>query len=301
MTDLQRIGLFKEMSYHTINDPYKDPKYPVDDSRGKGRNICAAGRKTKSALSDCYFGKFSRVFEGDCQYDLSRTVKKHRQQAKKLILGKDWLPGDCLKPLSSVGSHYGTFRGRVDHFSGLTVPQSKVQEHLKNIITSATKKGSGSYVNITFNPYPKHSPDPYDLPTNKDSRTADTAKGAFYCQVHKTACFDENPYRNTSRGGKQSSLKEHVAHKSLLPFKPPGQSKSIGGCKAGCFSPYPAYQSNATKSTKSAPTKHHPAFHISLHGNPYPTPSVVATNINRSVNANNCTQVNNVVYGNLHF
>ena len=55
-TDMERLGLFKQLGYTTIGDPYK-PQYnkPFNTSAGKGRQMLIGSSKSKCALQMGYF------------------------------------------------------------------------------------------------------------------------------------------------------------------------------------------------------------------------------------------------------
>ena len=60
--DMERLGVFKELGYTTVGDPYTPPnKKPFNANASKGKQMTIGGTKTKSALQSGYFNdKFNR-------------------------------------------------------------------------------------------------------------------------------------------------------------------------------------------------------------------------------------------------
>ena len=61
-TDLDRMGIFKELGYITVGDPYVPPNSkPFNVSASKGKQMLIDGTKTKSAQQAGYFdAQFNR-------------------------------------------------------------------------------------------------------------------------------------------------------------------------------------------------------------------------------------------------
>ncbi|TPP63844.1 hypothetical protein FGIG_04027 [Fasciola gigantica] len=299
---LDRLGIFREMSYHTVNDPYK----PVISSSGtktaqEGRQMLSCGSKTISALSDGYFDSFKRIFSGDCRVDMGSGLRKQRMSAKKFNIGKDWIPASCLKKIDGSGSCYGTFSGPVSYFKPKTIRTHQRTSHLKNITTNPGKKCSYSYVDVGLTPYPKHITDPYDRIKEINAKEAATdrtlmrKKGPFYRSVTPTAFFDSNPFRSLKPNRRARSAEPIKGTGITTPFKPTCPSKSDGGCKEGCFDKFPSYMSGAARVSK-ATVKSAPIFHLSYGPLPYPTSSIITQNVKRAVNSANRKTIRGVVY-----
>lgn len=118
--DMQRLGVFKEMSYISVGDRFTSsssreclvlstvsPALPsscspcgVLSSRGpfneaayRGRQMQAGAAKHKCALQSGFFdATFRRVFEREEQSDPVRSERQHRRQQSKRNLGKAFLP-----------------------------------------------------------------------------------------------------------------------------------------------------------------------------------------------------------------
>ncbi|VDP89202.1 unnamed protein product [Echinostoma caproni] len=300
--DLDRIGIFREMSYHTIRDPYTSGINIVGNADAhKGRQMLVGGKKEKSALSDGYFDVFKRVFTGDYRVDYGSIIRKQRISSKKLNKGKDWVPTSYLKKIDGLGSSYGTFSGPVPYLKPTTVQFHSKTSHLKNITTSSGKKGSGSFPDIGFTPYPRHSADPFDRAEKIAEKEAAAGrsliekKGPFYPSVHPTSFFDSNPFRKVKLPRRTQSAYSNKSSKAPIPFKPTSPSKSDGGCKDGCFDKFPTYMSGVVRNSKVS-AKSAPVFRPSYGPLPYPTTSIVDQNIKRAINSANYKNVRGVVY-----
>ena len=124
--DIQRIGLFSEVGYITIGDPYKPIiDRPFNDNAGRGKQMMSSYTKSKTGLIDGYFqSNFGRVFEKEGYADPIKQRRQERnKQTQKNIVGKAFYPSNATKKPSGLGSHYGTFAGAVDYFKGVTRPK----------------------------------------------------------------------------------------------------------------------------------------------------------------------------------
>ncbi|KAA0201136.1 hypothetical protein FBUS_09626 [Fasciolopsis buskii] len=297
--DLDRLGIFREMSYHTVSDPY-NPVITFDRKVMKGRQMLVGGTKAKSALNDGYFDPFRRVFSGDCRVDVGSSIRRQRISAKKLNKGKDWIPTSCLKEIDGPGSCYGTFSGPIPYVKPTSNQIKPKITNLKNITTNYGKKGSGSYVDVCFSPYPKHHTDPYDRIDRINAKEAAigrsliSKKGPFYHSVHPIPFFDPNPFRNPKLVRRPHSLPSKK-FKAITPFKPSSPSKSDGGCKDGCFDKFPSYMSGAERKSKRQ-VNSAPVFRPSYGPLPYPISSIINQNVKRTMNSANRKTIKGVVY-----
>lgn len=124
--DIQRIGLFSEVGYITIGDPYKPIiDRPFNDNAGRGKQMMSSYTKSKTGLIDGYFqSNFGRVFEKEGYSDPIKQRRLERnKQTQKNIVNKAFYPSNATKRPSGLGNHYGTFAGAVDYFKGLTRPK----------------------------------------------------------------------------------------------------------------------------------------------------------------------------------
>jgi hypothetical protein len=126
--DIQRIGLFSEVGYITIGDPYKSMRdRPFNDNAGRGKQMMSFCTKSKTGLCDGYFqSNFGRIFEREGYSDQRRLARLERiNEAKKNTDVKPFLPSNATKKPSGLGSHYGTFSGKVPYFKGTARPKDR--------------------------------------------------------------------------------------------------------------------------------------------------------------------------------
>uniref|UniRef100_UPI00398E501C cilia-and flagella-associated protein 96 isoform X2 n=1 Tax=Pristiophorus japonicus TaxID=55135 RepID=UPI00398E501C len=163
-TDMERIGLFQEMTYVTVQDPYHDamPR-PFNDEAYKGKQMLVDGSKLKSSTQAGYFApEFLRIFEKEAYSDAIKLRRQGKLKAAEKNLGSVFLPSHGDKLPSGLGSYYGTFGGSVKAFSRLTKDKPPFVPENKNIYTSPGKKGTGyGYSHLTIGPSYDHSPDAY--------------------------------------------------------------------------------------------------------------------------------------------
>ncbi|XP_029650335.1 UPF0602 protein C4orf47 homolog [Octopus sinensis] len=139
--DMDRIGLFSEMSYITIGDTYKEHR---PGPRIKGKNFYVPGEKKISATQAGYFTEtFSRVMDGEAYCDPVRLARQYRQKESKKNLGKEFIPSSGFKTSCGVGSYYGTIGGPVPALSPTPKPAPPFKPSLRNIFTNPPKKGTG--------------------------------------------------------------------------------------------------------------------------------------------------------------
>ncbi|XP_034739180.1 UPF0602 protein C4orf47 homolog isoform X2 [Etheostoma cragini] len=197
-SDMERLGIFKEMSYISVGDKYTPPtNRPFNESAYRSRQIQAGVAKQRCALQNGFFEKsFKRIFEREALSDQIRLARQNRIQLTNKNLGKAFLPCNGVKKPCGSGSYYGTLSGPVEAMSPLSVARKGRRSPGRNIVTSPPKKGSGySYPNVTlsklelyasdpysrakeimevggmkagtFDPYPSHSADPYVIRRSK--------------------------------------------------------------------------------------------------------------------------------------
>lgn len=303
-SDMDRIGIFKEMSYHTVGDPYKNPgSFQFNTSAYKGRQMLPGGTKQKSALAHGYMSDFSRVFEGEGYSDPIRTRRQDRLKASSRNLSRSWNPTSLPKLGSGVGSHYGTFSGPVPYFNAFSSSKGKAGPEGKNIMTNPPKKGTGyGYAFVTLNKYPDYKGDTYEKykdiqkKENEQHKQKVAGKGAFKLNMHPVDFFDTNPYKGGSALTKSEGKTEPIAK----PFKPSNPGKKDGGMKAGTFDSFPTYSSE--KYEKKSLTR--PVQVVNSSGKtfvPNSGPkttlqtSVLHQNVTRSVNSTNYKSVQGVM------
>ncbi|XP_029917098.1 cilia-and flagella-associated protein 96 [Myripristis murdjan] len=251
-SDMERLGVFKEMGYISIGDKYTLASYhPFNESAYHSRQMQAGVAKHTCALQSGFFDStFRRIFEREALNDPLRLARRYRIQQAKKNLGKAFLPCNGTKTPSGSGSHYGTLSGPVEAMSALTITQKAQPSPGRNILTSPAKKGSGySFPNLTLSKMELYASDPYDrakelLKREIASHRSRLKGGPFKLNLHPRDYFHDNPYHS----GKPlpPANKPHLPQKKdlPLPFKPPSPSKRVGGMKAGTFDVYPPHSAD---------------------------------------------------------
>ncbi|XP_076877430.1 cilia-and flagella-associated protein 96 [Brachyhypopomus gauderio] len=304
-SDMERVGLFKEMGYICIGDKYTPFIYrPFNESAHKNKQMLSEGPKTKSALQTGYFDtQFKRIFEREALTDFIKLQRQYKIQQAKKNLGKAFLPSNGIKKSSGMGSYYGTLGGPVLAFSPLQVPRKPYKAPGKNMYTNPPKKGSGyGFPDVTLSKLDPHSAEPYDRAREilKREMAAHKSKlkgGPFRSNLHPKECFDSNPYKSERplpASNKSEEKKTHFA----VPFKPSSPSKTIGGMKAGTFESYPSHSADPyfTRKPKKATTnKEGKIFHPSPGPKSTPVKSIISLNVNKVLNSTNYNQIQSVM------
>uniref|UniRef100_UPI00398E42B0 cilia-and flagella-associated protein 96 isoform X1 n=1 Tax=Pristiophorus japonicus TaxID=55135 RepID=UPI00398E42B0 len=293
-TDMERIGLFQEMTYVTVQDPYHDamPR-PFNDEAYKGKQMLVDGSKLKSSTQAGYFApEFLRIFEKEAYSDAIKLRRQGKLKAAEKNLGSVFLPSHGDKLPSGLGSYYGTFGGSVKAFSRLTKDKPPFVPENKNIYTSPGKKGTGyGYSHLTIGPSYDHSPDAYLI---KGTKKEQLLGGPFRLNLYPKDYFDNNPY---STDNILPPIKPVAPEKKISPaFKPTSPGKWPGGMKAGTFDIYPEHFSTLSKPAKDVPTT---VQHLVFRPNPglksRPIRSVLAANVSRAVNNMNYKSINRIM------
>nr|CAX72978.1 Protein saal1 [Schistosoma japonicum] len=290
LADFDRLGIFKEMSYHTIGDPYDKKESRTIRSAFKGKQMYCDGFKEKSATPDGYFGPFIRIYNGDNKISLERLKRLQRKESAEKIRGKAWVPPNGPHHIHGSGSFLDTFSGPIPYFKPLTVVRKQRVSSRINIYTSPSKKGCGSYVDITIGKYPSYKSDPYNKKLKSSNKEGSSSGKQFYLNMHPQQYFDKNPYHRVSMRRRPFSKTHNKPFYSKLVFKPSSAPKLIGGCKDGCFSPFPHYSSDRPRKTVLIKSSK-PALKIPSCSKTYPISSVLELNIKRRINSSNYKNV----------
>lgn len=299
-----KLGLFSEMGYTTIGEPYTAPNSrPYNDSASKGKQMMTTSTKQRTALTDGYFSnQFIRVFEKEAYTDAVKRRRQDRiQSTKKNIVPKPFLPSDKTKFPSGVGSYYGTFglNGQLSHkyFAGGAKDKAAHTSPPKNFIANPPKKGSGyGYVGVTIGEYAKNFSDKIDRgqeiaeQERKESQKR-MVGGAFKLNMHPKPLFKENPYK-ADKSLPAARAPKVRAGPPPLAFKPTSPSKLMGNCKAGTFSKYPTHPVDgyAVKVKKPLGPKYG-VFNPPTVPKSRPTDSLLRRSVNRKLNRQNFTRV----------
>ncbi|XP_067938753.1 cilia-and flagella-associated protein 96-like [Watersipora subatra] len=245
-TDMERMGIFQEMKYHTIGDKYATPALEFNVAAGKGKQVLPGGNKERCAKQDGYFNdKFVRMFEGEAYSDPIKQRRQHRMKESQKNLGKPFLPSNGDKKPSGLGNHYGTLGGAVPFFSAQNKTGAAYKSPNKNLYTNPGKRGTGfGYLNVTLGQFPKHMTEPYDQVALNDKKLLEQSRskmkgGSFKLNMHPKAYFDEKPY--TSEKPLPPAKKSAPARPIAVAFRPSHPAKKPAGCKAGTFETYPQH------------------------------------------------------------
>ncbi|XP_066505604.1 cilia-and flagella-associated protein 96 isoform X2 [Hoplias malabaricus] len=304
-SDMERVGVFKEMGYISIGDKYTPFIYrPFNESAHKNKQILCGGHKTKSALQAGYFDtQFKRIFEKEALTDLIKIQRQYRINQAKRNLGKAFLPSSGEKKPSGIGSYYGTLGGPIQAMSPVLIARKPYKSPGKNMYTSPPKKGSGyGYPGVTLSKLDLYSSDPYDrakemLKHEIIAHKAVLKGGPFRLNLHPKECFDSNPYKIEKPLPASKKTEEKKTH-FAVPFKPSSPSKKIGGMKAGTFDLYPSHSADPyipQKSKLMTVNKNGKIFHPSPGPKSTPVKSIVSLNVNKFVNPINYNQVPSVM------
>ncbi|KAJ3041517.1 hypothetical protein HDV00_009313 [Rhizophlyctis rosea] len=298
--DLDRIGLFSEAPYISVNDPFDERKARSSAlaERTKGKQFITGPPKRGHDTKDVYFEKdFGRLFENEGYTDLVVLRRRWRLQAKERnIVPAPFKPTSVPPKPSGKGSIYGTieqqwpvFKEGGDTFPSFaeTRPYEKPESKI-NFLTRPPKAGTGyGYPNVTIGKPPEYISTPYNA--------ADEAARKFHA-LHKQKVVGERPFNSsisqidyfnafttlsTAGGNKPrpATSKEKPTGLPPVPFKPPS---AIGFTinKYPNYEPPPANKKAeaaeaALLAAKTAPGIFHPG------GAPktYPIRSVIDANI----------------------
>ncbi|KAG9479852.1 hypothetical protein GDO78_011729 [Eleutherodactylus coqui] len=295
-SDMDRIGLFREMSYISIGDKYVTPcSKPFNEAASKNRQMFPGGAKSMENTLGGYFDpQFKRTFEGEAYSDPLKQRRQYRMQQAKKNLGKTFLPSNGEKKPSGVGSYYGTLSGPIPALSAAVKPRKAYTAPGKNFYTNPSKEGTGfGYPNITIGKSYTYSSDNYDISKELMKKEMDMHKskvkgGAFRLNLYPKEYFDINPYRSDKP---LPPLKKKTEKKvTVNPFKPSSPAKSAGGMKAGTFDPYPSHSNDSygKRTVKSANViKGGKTFQPPQGPKSYPIKSILESHVIKSVNPMN--------------
>ncbi|RUS74435.1 hypothetical protein EGW08_017800 [Elysia chlorotica] len=299
-SDMERVGLFQEMTYVTIGDKYVPPgKGYFNVPAGKGKQMLPGGSKVKSAKQDGYFAeKYGRVMEGEAYSDPVKLRRRNRMEEAKKNISKAFLPTSGKKTMNGLGTFFGTLGGNVPAFSPVSKGKASMKDPLKNVFTNPGKRGTGyGYASVGLNPYPHHSEDDYNkgwqlLKKEVSQHKAQMKAGAFHLNMHPTDYFDGNPYRSDKPlPPVRKTVGEVTKKDGLTPFKPSNPGKLLAGMKAGTFDPYPSHSADAYGIKYRRPVhvvnKTGRTFMPSQGPKSTPCNSIVNQNVVRSVNITN--------------
>ncbi|XP_010753496.2 cilia-and flagella-associated protein 96 [Larimichthys crocea] len=295
--DMERLGVFKEMSYISVGDKYiPHTNRPFNESAYRSRQMQAGIAKQRCALQNGFFDKtFNRIFEREALSDPLKLARQKRLEQGKKNLDKAFLPCNAVKNPCGSGSYYGTLSGPVEAMSPLSVPRKTHRPPGRNIFTSPPKKGSGySYPNVTLSKIELYASDPYGRAKEALKREATVHRsklrgGPFKLNLHPSDYFQGNPYRSDKPLPPANKAVPPGQKVSPVPFKPPSPSKKIGGMKAGTFDTYPSHSADPYVIRRSKKSNQEPVFRPAPGPKSTPVKSIITVNVNRSVHSANYT------------
>ncbi|XP_048758907.1 UPF0602 protein C4orf47-like isoform X2 [Ostrea edulis] len=306
-TDMDRVGLFQEMGYVTINDKYKERGVKFNEASEKGKQMLTEGSKDRSALQTGYFQKaFTRVYEGESYTDPIKLRRQNRLKELQKNIGKPFLPSSGDKKPSGLGNHYGTLSGPVGAFSPASRPGKEYKSSGRNFQTNPGKKGTGfGYVGIALGDYPKYQSDAYNRAKELMKKELQQHKGSikgsgpFKLNMHPRAYFDGNPYASDKFGRRGGSATVPTKKDDVKPFKPSSPGKMPAGMKAGTFDPYPSHSADPYKvkvpRSINIVNKSGKTFMPSQGPKSTPTVSIVNQNVLKSINIQNYRSVSSII------
>ncbi|CAH8839240.1 unnamed protein product [Trichobilharzia szidati] len=300
--DLDRLGYFSELSYHTIGDPYVDlGKFVFNQSSGRGKQMYGVYTKTKCGLNDGYFGVYNRPFVGEAYTDMTKVKHQERLKEKTKERPTVFLPPSGTKSLIGSGNYWGTFSNSIPHFSNESIPSAKHSSE-KNFYTSPSKKGSGaSYPNLTIGKFPAYMSEPYLDRVGKASDTESekrlTMGRRSFILSGNIDYFGPDPYKQ--QGFDKLPKIMPVQSKSItVPFRPSNPGKQPGGYKAGTFNPFPTYISEPyVDPYKRLPAKRESKVFLPSSGfKSARFESILTKNVYKVMNSSNYDLVKSVTY-----
>ncbi|CAN9514535.1 unnamed protein product [Ophioblennius macclurei] len=289
-SDMERVGVFKEMSYISVGDKY-DPASgrPFRELAFRSQQMQAGVARQRCALQSGFFDKsFKRIFEREALSDPLKLARQIRLQQAKKNLGKAFLPCNGVKKACGSGSYYGTISGPIQALSPQAVSQKAKPSPRRNIVTSPPKKGSGySYPNLMLSKVELYTSDPFDRAKEilKREAVAHRSKlqdGPFKLNLHPREYFQKNPYGSEKTlPALQKPPAPPVQRLIQVPFKPSSPSKRIGGMKAGTFDSYPSHSNDPYTVGRPKQAHPEPVFHPPPGPKSMPIKSIITVNVNR--------------------
>lgn len=251
--DMNRVGLFQEMKYTSIQDPYKSS---INIGLRKGKQMLAGSSKDRSTgLQDGYFTKaFPRVFEKEAYSEpIAERRRERMKEHKKNVTNKAFITfhGED-KPLGA-GSTYGCFTTKTEHFSPVQVAKKPKEAEKPNVKTNPSKKGTGyGYPLISLDKYPEYKADKYDTAQimakeSYQSHKKATLSGPFKSGKYHKVLFDTNPFPTKEDGATfKEKRSRSEADAKAIPFRPSQPPKTMGNLE-GFINPFPGHKDEPYK------------------------------------------------------
>lgn len=298
-SDLEKTGLFRETGFISIGDPYVAPGSGALPPQHKGKQLVVPTTKSRTATMDGYFDpKYPRILEGEASYDPVKQARKDRKEAATKNVGSAFFPPSAPKSSGGPGNTFGTFTGKIEHFSAASEPPAKPEAPKRNFYTNPGKKGTGyGYLGVTFGTYAKHPEEPYEAAREQARKEYEEHKtkmrsGAFKVHTAGAPVFDGNPYKSDGAAKERGEPEKPEEKKKLMPFyrARPGLSMTHGGKYTGTFDKYPTHSDEPPPEKKSP--VHEKVFRPPFRAKSRPVQSVISRNVTRHVNAVTYRSVN---------
>uniref|UniRef100_A0A1B6L650 Cilia-and flagella-associated protein 96 n=1 Tax=Graphocephala atropunctata TaxID=36148 RepID=A0A1B6L650_9HEMI len=294
--DMDRIGLFAEMSY-MHGKGYTAPIIHNEVRDKKTANMFPGVPKWKTGLQDCYFDqKFKRIFEKEAYTTpYIMEVNAQKEVKKKYPNLRPYSPPPYPKRHATPGDFFGTFGGNVKAFSPILKPRPPRENLPPNVRVNPGKKGGPGYPDICLNKFPQYKSSPYDDPKAKKGKKDD--KSVPFLGVSYPTYFHKNPYLTTKI---QSTYKEEFPKFETRsgPFYPSHKNRTLDGC----FSKRPAYKSSPytlPKPDKATKEKTAPAsdpFRPQARNKSMYTKSIMGNKVKIAVNSQNWRNFKPITY-----
>ncbi|CAF1169496.1 unnamed protein product [Adineta ricciae] len=255
--DMDRIGLFKEMEYVTVKDPYKEAsKINFNEAAYKGKQIMSKSSKERSTGSMAgYFETEFKPLRASYIDPISMRRQARNEEKKRNIVSRPFVTMSRAKDPEGLGSFFGTFGGLPkdpDPTKSKYRDQPKPSPEKPNFKTNPSKKGTGyGYPHLCLSKDPSYT---YKDKTDDYSASIDAQRkdfahhkasmkaGVFKLNMHPKEYFDRNPFHDDGKGGKrrgEEKERSRSAPSDKKPFKFSSPGKSLGGNKDGCFDKFP--------------------------------------------------------------
>jgi len=146
--DMDRIGLFKEMEYVTIKDPFKEAaRFSFNEAAYKQKQMLSRGSKERSTGSLAgYFDKEFKILPGSYVDPISMRRKMRLKEKEKNIVNKPFVTMYRTRSPEGLGSFFGTFQGPIkdiDPTKSKYREKSKYEAEQINFKVNPSKKGTG--------------------------------------------------------------------------------------------------------------------------------------------------------------
>uniref|UniRef100_A0A1B6FZX7 Cilia-and flagella-associated protein 96 n=1 Tax=Cuerna arida TaxID=1464854 RepID=A0A1B6FZX7_9HEMI len=295
--DMERIGLFAEMSY-MHGKGYTAPIIHNEIRDKKMAQMHPGVPKWKTGLQDCYFDqKFKRIFEKEAYTTpYIMEVNAQKEVKKKYPNLRPFSPSPYPKKHATPGDFFGTFGGQVKAFSPILKPRPPKETLPPNVRVNPGKKGGPGYPDICLNKFPQYKSTPYDDPKSKESKKKDD-KSVPFLGISYPNYFDKNPYL-TKRI--QPTYKEEFTKLETKsgPFYPSHKNRTLDGC----FSKRPAYKSSPytlpkpDKATKEKTAPVNEPFRPQARNKSMYTKSIMGNKVKIAVNTKNWRNFKPITY-----